>query len=744
MWTTILLSFALLTVPAPEVRQDAAPSGGPTLSISGVVQDEQGKPVSAAVVLRARLGGTSYLMGLDHNRDVLAAQQTGVDGRFALQSIAIPLRLRDTVSLRPEDGYGGVELLVWAEGKGVKWIKIDPAQPTKDLEIVLPPEAEVAGVVRGEDGQTVEGATIRLIAATASTNELDPVYRGPGDLNLISSEAMISVKSDAQGRFQFPHGPRGYRVGIAVEHPSFHRLFTMVNTSPDVEVDELRPESRVHDAVTVHRSPLDVTLKPAESITLVVTTHDGKPVRGGGIYLIDSERHYGGQSQADQEGRVHIPIKKSGTFKAYYTADPARSLMNGQAEVTVVDGQEPEPVELRLPAAEMLEGRTEDAVTGEAVPGVLVRFVQIKGEWPTGELAASSCAVSDADGKFQIPVVAGKGSLRVGDQLSGYHTRDYFTPVEIVTGEPIPAVTLRLPRGLLLRGRVVDVDGKGIGGALIRAQERAPYFRLVRTISADDGSYELAGLPLNGHAHVFAMHERGTANATVAPQPNVKSSETVAVDLDLKLKAGVALQGCVLKDGKPRPDLEVQLQRSFGEQGNRFNVTVVAVTDAEGRYRFTGLEPGDNYSLEIRDGDLRPPPDWTHGRPYVKTVKDVPVMEIDDANLMPFGQTLAGIVVSPQGEPVPGITVGAQTSSGRSLSRPVEGPPPWTETDSKGRFRLTGLPDEDLQLMAYRSSPQGGTIRFPALVNCERNQTDVRIILDPRLTTEVEDLDAPK
>lgn len=98
-------------------------------------------------------------------------------------------------------------------------------------------------------------------------------------------------------------------------------------------------------------------------------------------------------------------------------------------------------------------------------------------------------------------------------------------------------------------------------------------------------------------------------------------------------------------------------------------------------------------------------------------------------------------MVDPDGKPVEGATVSAQLREG-SVFLPrllMSAPPPWTETDQEGRFKLQQLPDEPLAIMAYiRRSKEGGPIRFPANVNAEMNQQDIRIVLDPSLVEEEE------
>ncbi len=125
--------------------------------------------------------------------------------------------------------------------------------------------------------------------------------------------------------------------------------------------------------------------------------------------------------------------------------------------------------------------------------------------------------------------------------------------------------------------------------------------------------------------------------------------------------------------------------------------------------------------------------------------EDGATIEFPDAILLSSGQELSGVVVDPDGKPVLGITVSASLASGGRLSSPRprerDSASPWTETDEKGHFHLTNLPDEPISLMACRRNPVGGRVHYPSSLLVELNATDIRIVLDPKLGSDIEDLD---
>jgi hypothetical protein len=82
---------------------------------------------------------------------------------------------------------------------------------------------------------------------------------------------------------------------------------------------------------------------------------------------------------------------------------------------------------------------------------------------------------------------------------------------------------------------------------------------------------------------------------------------------------------------------------------------------------------------------------------------------------------------------VAGVTVSAQQRNGGSISYGRRGPPKLT--DAAGRFRIEDIPNEPLELMAWIPTrhPKDNSIHFPAHAKAEPGQTDVRIVLDPKL-----------
>jgi hypothetical protein len=114
--------------------------------------------------------------------------------------------------------------------------------------------------------------------------------------------------------------------------------------------------------------------------------------------------------------------------------------------------------------------------------------------------------------------------------------------------------------------------------------------------------------------------------------------------------------------------------------------------------------------------------------------------QLPDVEMTSGGQSLKGIVVDPAGKPVVDVTVAARLEDGQLLSG-QDGRRSRTNTDQEGRFELLEMPEEPLHLMVFRSTPQGGSVRYPATIRPNHNQQDIRILFDPTLSEPVGQLD---
>src|SRR5262249_28085516 len=92
---------------------------------------------------------------------------------------------------------------------------------------------------------------------------------------------------------------------------------------------------------------------------------------------------------------------------------------------------------------------------------------------------------------------------------------------------------------------------------------------------------------------------------------------------------------------------------------------------------------------------------------------------------------VAGIVVDPDGNPVENVTISARDRKTHQFIPLTRGE--ITVTGKDGKFIIRNVPDVPLSLMAYIRTIQS-SVHSPATADADPGQTDVRILLDPKLS----------
>lgn len=733
------------------VERTAEPTSArcPQLQVQGVVSDTEGAPIEGAtVVLRAKLGGTFYSMGVKHNRDVLATTTTNGAGQFSLRDVSIPLRMTDIIA-KLKAGDGGAEVLVIADGYGLAWQDVAGLNTGSPIDLRLSREAEASGTVTDIEGAPVPGAHVAVLGITPAEETFDGFLRSPGDLNLMLSQRQTEGITDGLGRFRLPNMPTGCRILLSIEAKGFDRASFFLNTGDDSRRGVLTAHS-VGYTTPVQSSPASVELKPTKYLEVTVVDAAGQPVTDGAINLVDNKRRPVGWETVSLEGVACLVVKQNepATFSVHYTPDPMLPRLGASVQVEVDPSGGPSVARVVLPPSRELRGRVIDDDTGQGIPGALVAYSKAA-ETASGQARTGSTCLSDAEGNFRIPVATGPGGLKVSGELYGFYlqdskTRERFASADInvpVEGE-VRSVTLQVGRGLVVRGRVVMENGSPVAGALVHWQSE----RAAGVAETDgEGTYEIDGLPPHEDAVISVATATGGCLEVLSATADLPPGKTQWAERELKLKPGIILAGRVLRDGEPEQGVRVEVTRSHPDFESRIFKYASTKTDSDGRYAVAGFEPGDRYSFRIEAEDGSSDPEWKHQSPYSQRVPESARGQINltKVNLMSQGQTLRGIVVDGDGNGVSGVKVSARLPNGRPLAARNDRGRPWVETDERGAFVLAHLPDVPLTLLAYRRISAGGTIHFPADMKVDRNQSDIRIRIDPNLTAEVESLDAP-
>jgi protocatechuate 3,4-dioxygenase beta subunit len=344
---------------------------------------------------------------------------------------------------------------------------------------------------------------------------------------------------------------------------------------------------------------------------------------------------------ADTEGRFSLPAP-SGRFvvianKTTYAREPMQ----------VTAGS---PIEIALQQAAAISGRVIDE-NGDPVLGarVIVERVQSgnqrratlgafetddRGEYRVGGLPAATVVVSatiagdavavqignrtiisPASTRIFFPNAAGddgaeRMTLKPGDERGGV---DFVVPAKDASNQPFSVTqfggnSLRASDDPpdshgIVRGRIVDADGRAISRALVRLAfsggRGVPPFaaRTVRTDTA--GQFEFTEVPAAAmrltasHAGYFPTsqeHAGSSEPLTFTLQPGQTRDR-----IEFKLAAWSIIEGRVVDErGDPIMDASAQLLQSRYEGGRRVLTEVLPrrLTDDRGQYRIYGVVPG--------------------------------------------------------------------------------------------------------------------------------------------------------
>jgi hypothetical protein len=260
------------------------------------------------------------------------------------------------------------------------------------------------------------------------------------------------------------------------------------------------------------------------------------------------------------------------------------------------------------------------------------------------------------------------------------------------------------PAGLIVS--VVDRDGKPISEATVHAgmqfEESGGSERQSWTETTPaDGTVRLADLPVNGI--VWLLVER---KGFFPELHNVKLETGGRREVKVTLRAGGVAVGRVVDEaGRPVAGAEVEIEgspfdlwteklpafvRDLGTQRTR--------TGPAGRFRIHDLPEGE-FALTIRHPS------------FVPFQGDRPIQGGWSGSLGRFvlrrGETLRGLVTDPEGRPIAGLPLWANTEQ-------EELPPPSAITGPDGTFEIPHLPPGELELLTCGPGyvPQSVTVRF--------------------------------
>jgi hypothetical protein len=217
------------------------------------------------------------------------------------------------------------------------------------------------------------------------------------------------------------------------------------------------------------------------------------PIPGASIYFVAIDNnlpHDGKSAQADAEGRYQVGLLHGGRYQVSVVfgasggsgnagnsgSSGGSPRANGHSVITLNIPDLPEVSQDIVFTESAISGHVVDS-DGRGIKGALV--TALREGTAAGDPARQSTTMTVDGGAFRLEALD-PGSYRVTARAKAYSSDEEF-PVVVADTEPEPDITLTLQRGWIMRGRLLDPQGKGIPGALV--------------VVAPDGAAESGYLP---------------------------------------------------------------------------------------------------------------------------------------------------------------------------------------------------------------------------------------------------------
>ena len=308
-----------------------------------------------------------------------------------------------------------------------------------------------------------------------------------------------------------------------------------------------------------------------------------------------------------------------------------------------------------------------------------------------------------------------RADIRCGDHRLPHDKNRLQVPAEGLEG-----VRFRLERGLSLRGRVVDDQGRPLAGTGVflmkvsHAGQRRP--RGHRTQTGADGAFHFTAL--DPGLYRISAHRRSYARTPGRNRTHVEiPPRDPPPPVTLVLTPTGTLRG-VLRTPVGRVGHFVKVRLFFEERGLLRKLSDLAV-QADGRFLRNGLRPG-RYRLQPGTACLAPAP----GKPHDVEIQAGQTTDVElVVDMTP--ETITGRVEDPRGRPVPDVLIKTrletETDAARDESELTirwEGHPQ-AITHADGSFSVPSLAPcryavgawiPDLGIASARRVPSGGHV----------------------------------
>lgn len=637
----------------PAAGQEAATAEVPETTITGQVLGPSGKPVphaQIALVARSRRptrGGDL----VDSDPRSLAETKADGQGRFRL---AVP-----PIS---SAAFFSADVVAAGRGHAVGWESLALEADGQEVAIRLPEAQTLRGRVVDDQGRPAAGARVyvrwiaRLRSETGSDEGVGP--RKPREQFPAWPEP---VTTDEEGRFAVHGVSRQHTVSLRVMDDRFATwdfYIKPLGEKPPVKdaghEERTRYLAKACEDVYADDASEALTLSPPPAQIIegqVIYEDTGEPAAHARLTAYARQMEFGSAvgiaGRADANGRFRLKPYPGKFFDV--TAYPA----NGQPylilrkTVTWPEGAASQKLAVALPRGVLVRGKITEEPSGKPVEGAAVQYYAASGNPHLLEGVVTrwqAMVVSDAEGRFEMAVPAGKGSLLVHGPTSEYvqeiigrkeiyyhrpggmrHYVHASVPLDLDPGAEAQAVAVSLQRGVTVEGRLVGPSGKAVDEALmlthLYVSSLDPRYK-ARPVDIREGRFELPGCHPKETTPVYILDPKNELGAVVEVSGQMAGDRPLEVPL---APCGSATARFVNPEGKPladyRPGLEIVMtpgarpfpsppdpeseawwaDQDFVSNFDRLHYWDGPRTDEQGRCAFPALIPGATYHLDVFD-----------------------------------------------------------------------------------------------------------------------------------------------
>jgi RNA polymerase sigma factor (sigma-70 family) len=611
--------------------------------IAGRVLDADGKPLPAAQI---------YVRNshwFDHGEESRAVEQpavAGPDGRFFIN--LDPSKSDAPIGEGPP--WHAAMIAAVAPGYGPAWITAgEAAQRGADLRLVRD-DLPIRGRFLDTQGRPAANATVRVewIAATLdgvdrdallASGKLDwdgitvPTIRRPEWTSPVWIGRGGAVKTDPEGRFAISGLGRDRAAVLRIEGPGLEhaRVAVLDRTSASPNASRRRPRASQPDMLyqdaelTLYGTQFEHVVGPAKPITGIVHLKGtGQPVAGVTVAGQIMGRPWTTvMTRTDEAGRYRLEgLPKAASYFLDVRPEPGAAYLGiSRRDVTDTQGLMPIEVPFELPRAVMVRGRVLDKQTGNAVPCEWIVYFPLPNNPHKGSSHGTS---SGTDHTFRISVppgggmiavkargklvpypgarlapadkgklqIKGEGGSRFGIPLSLYHA---YRIVDFAEGTESATVDMEATSGIFRKVELVGPADRPVTGASAMGLTTDPF----AAATIDGPLFEVYGLQPDEKRLVEIRHD----GLGLAGSVTISASDPADRVLVVQLAACGSIRGRLLdQDGLPLSGAKVSagFGRFFHPSDPIFHFRE-AVTDREGRFRLSGINPTLSANVWIQD-----------------------------------------------------------------------------------------------------------------------------------------------